>query len=166
MEGLYWEMMEMVEDADELVVQIFSWLSRVSTFVFLTYYTILDSVGGIGLGRALILAKAPKWTPDQREAFIKFLNEFWIDKWVGGVGSVISQTGSWAIFFATVFAAIALFLAKKAPLPALLIFVAFGWELQVSHASYNGPIAFGLLIISAAWIYFQKSEKSDVEKDI
>jgi len=79
------------------------------------------------------------------------LNTTWTDPWVGGVGS---QTGSWAVFAATLSAAIALFLTRKIPWPPLVLLVAFGWELQVSHASPHGPIAFSLLIVSAAWIWW------------
>ena len=57
----------------------------------------------------------------------------WIDKWVGGVGSFISETGSYAVLLATAFLAVALFITKKAPWPSLILLVAFGYELQVSH---------------------------------
>lgn len=69
------------------------------------------------------------------------------------MGSVISLTGSWAVFFAALFLAIALLLAKKAPIWPLLLLVGFGWELQVSHTAPHGPIAFALLIIAALWIW-------------
>jgi hypothetical protein len=57
------------------------------------------------------------------------------------------------VLFATLFAAIALFLAKKASWPPLLILVVAGYELQVSHASFHGPIAFSLLAISSIWLW-------------
>ncbi len=72
---------------------------------------------------------------------IQVLNTTWVDSWVSGIGSFVSHTGSWAVFFATLFLAIALFLAKKAPWPQLVLLVAFGWELQVSHTAFHGPIA-------------------------
>jgi len=78
--------------------------------------------------------------------------------WVGGVDTFISQTGSSAVLAASVFAASALALARKAEWPALVLLLAFGWQLQVSHASPHGPIAFGLLILSALWIWW--SERS------
>jgi len=34
------------------------------------------------------------------------------------------------------------------------LLLAFGWQLQVRHASPNGPIAFSLLILSALWIWW------------
>ena len=76
----------------------------------------------------------------------------WTDHWVGGVGSVISETGAWAVFVAALLAAAALLLARAAAWPALVLLVASGWELQVSHTMPHGPIAFGLLAVSALWI--------------
>jgi hypothetical protein len=70
-----------------------------------------------------------------------------------GVGSFISHTGSHAVLAATVFAAAGLWLTQKVPRLALVPLLAFGWELQTSHASPHGPIAFALLIISALWIW-------------
>ncbi len=135
-------------------------VSRAATFVFVVYYTVLDAVGGIGLGRTIgiteRLAKAPAdqphLTPDQLEGVKLVLNQAWTDPWVGGVGSVISQTGSWAVFVAALFAAAALFLAKRAAWPPLVLLVVFGWELQLSHAAYHGPIAFAVLIVAALWL--------------
>jgi hypothetical protein len=73
---------------------------------------------------------------------------------VGGVGSFFSLTGSWAVFIACVFAAAALLVAKKMWWAPLVVLLAFGWELQESHASPNGPIAFSLLIVAALWIWW------------
>jgi hypothetical protein len=53
-----------------------------------------------------------------------------------------------------VLAAAALFLTRKVSWPPLVVFVAFGWELQRSHASPHGPIAFGLLIVASLWIWW------------
>jgi hypothetical protein len=33
----------------------------------------------------------------------------------------------------------------------MAVLVAFGWELQTTHAAPHGPIAFALLIVAAAW---------------
>ena len=74
----------------------------------------------------------------------------WIDPLVGGVGSAISLTGSWAIFVAAVAAAAFLLLNRRSSWLVCLLLVAFGWELQVAHASHHGPIAFALLALAAA----------------
>ena len=135
-----------------------AWLGRVATFVFLIYYTALDSIGGSGLGRAILNTEAMvadgELSPDQLQGVIAVLDTNWVDPWVGGVGSCISLTGSWAAFFAALFVGLALLVAKRAPWPALILLVAFGWELQMSHTMPHGPIAFALLIVSALWIWW------------
>jgi hypothetical protein len=153
-----WIMVGRVTDADGAAAVALAWLSRVATFVFVIYYTALDAIGGFGLARSIIdtqnLANGGKLTPDQVKGVETLLNVTWVDPWTGGVGSFISLTGSWAIFIAAVLAAAALFLTRKVPWPPLVVLVAFGWELQTSHASPYGPIAFGLLIIAALWIWW------------
>jgi hypothetical protein len=135
---------------------LLAWLSRAATFVFLIYYTALDSIGGFGLGRAILntqrLAAEGRLTAEQVDGVALVLNTNWSDPWVGGVGSMISLTGSWAAFVATVPLAIALGVAGAAPWPSLLLLVGFGWELQMSHTMPHGPIAFALLIASTLWI--------------
>jgi hypothetical protein len=153
-----WLMVRRVEDGDGGVAVFFSWLSRLATFIFLIYYTALDSIGGSGMARAILntqnLANQGQLTADQVKGVALVLNTTWVDPWVGGVGSAISLTGSWAAFAATVFIAVALWLARKASWPALLLLVGFGWELQMSHTMPHGPIAFSLLIVSAIWIWW------------
>ena len=121
--------------------------------VFLIYYTALDTLGGTGLGRLMINTQSLKLTPEQIDGVAQLLNRTWVDPWVGGVGSFFSLTGSWAVFIACVLAAAALLVARKMWWPPLIVLLAFGWELQTSHASPNGPIAFGLLIVAALWMW-------------
>ena len=153
-----WLLADKVASSEGSAATIFAWLSRVATFVFLIYYTALDSIGGIGLGKSIEiteqLAREGKLTPEQVMGVAQVLNRTWTNAWVGGVGSFISLTGSWAVFASSVFLAFALLLTQKVPWPALILLVAFGWELQVSHTMPHGPIAFGLLIISAFWIWW------------
>lgn len=138
------------------VAVLCAWLSRAATFFFLISYTALDSIGGIGLGRTILQMQAMQasgqLTAHQMEGAIQVLDATWVDPWIGGVHSVISLMGSWSVFAAAVFAAAALHLARKAPWPALVLLVGFGWEIQVSHASPHGPIGFALLALAAAWI--------------
>jgi hypothetical protein len=135
-----------------------AWLARFATFVFAVYYTALDSIGGIGMSQSIMLteqlARDGALTPEQVQGVIKVLNGTWTNKWAGGVGSFVSLTGSWAAFASALLVAVALWLAKKAPWPALVLLVAFGWELQVSHTMPHGPIAGALLIVSALWMWW------------
>jgi len=170
-----WLLVGQIGRADGHLAVALAWLSRAATLVFLIYYTALDSIGGTGLGRLLLNTQClasqyskqcsanndpgPPLTPEQIEGIARLLNTNWVDPWVGGVDSFISQTGSSAVLAASVFAASALALARKAEWPALVLLLAFGWQLQVSHASPHGPIAFGLLILSALWIWWSKRSR-------
>ncbi len=78
-------------------------------------------------------------TADEAAGAIKLLNADWVDPLTGGIGSVISLGGSWAIFIAAVSAALALVLTRRAPWPAALLLVGFGWEIQVAHAAPQRP---------------------------
>jgi hypothetical protein len=151
-----WTLLFRVDGADGVAAFALAWLARLAVLVFAVYYTVLDAVGGIGLGRSLLtveaLAAARTLTPDQLAGARLLLDTLWTDPWVGGVGSVVSETGSWAILLGAICAAASLALARAAPWPALVLLLGFGWELQVSHASPHGPIAFALLIASALWM--------------
>ena len=152
-----WILAGLTAASEKVAVVLLAWLSRVATFVFLIYYTALDSTGGSGLGRTILntqaLAVQQKFTPDQVAAVTAVLNKTWVDPWVGGVGSFTSLTGSWAVFFAALFLALALVLDKKISWVPALLLAAFGWELQVSHTMPYGPVAFSLLIVSGIWIW-------------
>jgi len=158
--GLWLMVSETATETAGPVAILAAWVARIATFLFAVYYTVLDAIGGIGLGRMIHITERlaaapsdrPHLTETQLDGVILVLNKSWTDYWSGGVGSVISLTGSWAIFVAAVAAAVALFLTRRAGLAPLALLVAFGWVLQVSHASYTGPIAFSLLFIAALWM--------------
>jgi hypothetical protein len=95
-------------------------------------------------------------SPEQLAGVELVVNALWTDPIAGGVGSVVSQTGSWAVFTSATFLAAALFMANKVPWPTVVLLVGFGWELQLSHTMPHGPIAFGLLLVAAAWIWFAR----------
>jgi hypothetical protein len=155
-----WLLAGRVDDADGTIPSTLAWLSRAATLTFLVYYTALDSIGGTGLARLLLntnaLAEAGRLTPAQVEGVALVLNTTWADTWVGGVRSFISEMGSWAVLAAVVLAAAALLLARKAPWPPLIVLVAFGRQLNTSHASPHGPIAFALLIVAAIWLWWSE----------
>jgi hypothetical protein len=147
-----WQLASLNDRSANAVVQALAWLARVATFVFLIYYTALDSIGGSGLGRSIIISQTMGLTADQLSGAVLLLDKTWVDPWVGGVGSFISQTGSWAAFFAALFVAAALLVDKTISWPPALLLVGFGWELQMSHTMPHGPIAFALLIAAGVWI--------------
>ena len=152
-----WILAGLTSVSTNVAVLMLAWLSRISTFVFLIYYTALDSIGGSGLARTILttqsMADQGKLTADQLAGVVSVLNAAWVDPWVGGVGSFISMTGSWAAFFAALFVALALLVGKKISWIPALLFTAFGWELQMSHTMPHGPIAFSLLIIAGIWVW-------------
>jgi hypothetical protein len=157
-----WLLVGKVDDNDGAIAMALAWLSRAFTFVFLIYYTALDTIGGTGLGRLILNTQSlaasappdPHLDPHQVDGVKLLLDRTWIDPWVGGVGSFFSLTGSWAVFIACVFAAAALLLAKKMSVLPLIVLLLFGWQLQVSHASPNGPIAFALLVVAGVWMWW------------
>ena len=153
-----WLILADVTDGDSGYARAAAWFARAAILVFVVYYTVLDAIGGIGLGRTLIttnaMAASGQLDAHQLEGVILLLNAMWTDPFVGGVGSFVSQTGSWAIFIATVAAALAMLLTRRAAWSPLIVLVAFGWELQTSHAALHGPIAFALLVVASAWLWW------------
>ena len=153
-----WRLLAPVGAADGLLAMAAAWLARVAVFVFLVFYTVLDGIGGVGLGRSIVVLQGmiadKTLTKDQADGAIGLLNAMWVDPKVGGVGSFISLGGSYAILLAALLIVAALLPARRIHwLPALLL-VAFGYQLQESHAAPHGPIAFALLIVAAfvmAW---------------
>lgn len=147
-----------VRDEDGAAAVALAWLARAATFVFLIYYTALDSIGGTGLARSILSAQdlfaAGKLSQTQMDGVALLLNTVWVDPYVGGVGSFISLTGSWAVLIAAFSAAGSLYLARRAPWPALLLLAAFGWMIFTSHAAPYGPIGFLCLTASALWIWW------------
>ena len=141
----------------------FAWSARIATVIFMIYYTVLDSIGGIGLGRELLVLKELQdtgaLTAVDAKTIATFLDRMWVDPWVGGVGSFVSLTGSWAIFVAAVCAAGYLYLNRKATWLEVILLIAFGWELQQAHASYHGPIAFSLLALASSLRLSRKASR-------
>lgn len=133
-------------------------LARAAILVFAVYFTVLDGIGGIGLGRTILvvqeLVARGKLSPSQLDGVVLLLNTMWVDPVVGGVGSLISETASWAAFASAFLVASALLLSGRAGWANMVPLLGFGWSLQTAHASPHGPIAFALLIVAAAWLWF------------
>jgi len=64
------------------------------------------------------------------------------------------------VLLASIFIAASLALAKRAPWPALILLLGFGWQLYTSHASPHGPIAFGLLIAASLWTWWWRRRRA------
>jgi len=152
-----WILASLTNASTNLLVLLLAWLSRIATFVFFIYYTALDSIGGFGLARTILVTQSMssqgKLSPDQLAGVVNVLNATWVDSWVGGVSSFVSLTGSWAAFYAALLLAVALLLDRKASWIPAIVLVAFGWELQMSHTMPHGPIAFALLIVAGIWVW-------------
>jgi hypothetical protein len=140
-----------------------AWLARLSIFIFVVYYTVLDAVAGIGLGRYITTTQAlvadGKLSPTQLDGAVLLLNTVWLDPFIGGVGSFVSLTGSYAALSAAVFIAAALLLSGRAGWVSAVLLVGFGWELQTAHAAPHGPIAFALLILAAGSMWFRSRRR-------
>jgi hypothetical protein len=156
-----WLMVDDVGAADGGAAMVCAWLARVAIFVFAVYFTVLDAIGGIGLGRTIVVVESLKLDDKQLDVVKMLLNKMWTDSLVGGVGSTISLTASWAAFVASVLVAATLLLSSRAGWVNMAVLVAFGWELQTSHAAPHGPIAFALLIVASGWLWWTRRRRSN-----
>jgi hypothetical protein len=153
-----WMTLGPVSRADGTPAMVCAWLARLAIFVMAVYFTVLDGIGGISLGRTIVVVQRliadGKLNPAQLEGVVLLLNTMWVDPLVGGLGSFVSLTASWAAFSAAVLVAAALLLSGRAGWLSAVLLVAFGWELQTAHAAPHGPIAFGLLILATLSIWW------------
>ena len=162
-----WLMIEGIGGEDGSAAFACVWLARAAIFVFAIYFTVLDAIGGIGLGRTLLIVQGlmadGKISPAQFDGIVSLLNTLWTDPLIGGIGSFVSLNGSWAAFAAAIFLAAALLLSGRAGWANMVPLLGFGWELQTAHASPHGPIAFALLIVASAWLWWAgRRRRADV----
>ena len=75
-----------------------AWRPRAAILIFIIYYTVLDSIGGIAVGA--LITHTRSWTGERRHVAIELVNFLFTNSAVGGTGSIISQLGSWAAFLA------------------------------------------------------------------
>ena len=52
-----WLMLDGIGAADGSATRVTAWLARASIFAFALYFTILDAIGGIGLGRTILVVQ-------------------------------------------------------------------------------------------------------------
>ena len=76
-------MVDGIGDEDGAAAVAAVWLARAAIFVMVIYFTVLDAIGGIGLGRTILtvqsLAAAGKLSPQQVEGAALLLNTLWVD---------------------------------------------------------------------------------------
>jgi hypothetical protein len=153
-----WMMVGPVSGADGTPAMVCAWLARAAIFFMAVYFTVLDGIGGISLGRTIVVVQGliadGKLSPAQLDGVVLLLNTMWVDPLVGGLGSFVSLAASWAAFSAALLVAAALLLSGRAGWLSALLLVAFGWELQTAHAAPHGPIAFALLILATLSIWW------------
>jgi hypothetical protein len=153
-----WMLVGPVSRADGTPALVCAWLARVAIFVMAVYFTVLDGIGGISLGRTIVVVQClvadGKLSPAQLDAVALVLNTMWVDPLVGGLGSFVSLTASWAALAASALIAAALLLSRRAGWLSAVLLLAFGWELQTAHAAPHGPIAFSLLILATLSIWW------------
>ena len=159
-----WLMVDDVGGSDGGAAIACAWLARAAIFIFAVYFTVLDAIGGIGLGRTIVVVESLKLSQQQLDPIILLLNTMWTDPFVGGVGSFVSLTASWAAFAASVLVAATLLLARRAGWLNMVLLLGFGWELQTSHAALHGPIAFALLIVASGWMWWIRRRRGHAAK--
>lgn len=122
---------------DGAAALVCAWLARLAIFVMLIYFTALDAICGIGLGRTVLVVQGlvadGKLSPQQFDGIVLLLDSLWTDPWIGGVASFVSETASWAAFAASVFIAAAdrltrPFVRRRQPRPAAV-------AARLSHAA-------------------------------
>jgi hypothetical protein len=115
--------------------------------IFVVYYTALDSVAGVALGRLLGYMQS---LPSAQQAIV----QHGIDRLYGWTGVLLFfQVGKWAWILGMFVAASALARAAR-PWPPVVLLALSGLPLRWDHARPYGPIAFGLFFIAALWLEF------------
>jgi hypothetical protein len=63
-----WLMVDDVGAADGSAAMVCAWLARAAIFVFAVYFTVLDAIGGIGLGRTIVVVERRQATRRHQDA--------------------------------------------------------------------------------------------------
>jgi hypothetical protein len=78
-----WLMVDGIGRDDGSAAMGCAWLARSAIFVFLIYFTVLDAIGGIGLGRTILTVQSlvadGKLSPQQFDGIVLLLNTIWTD---------------------------------------------------------------------------------------
>lgn len=124
-------------------------VAKISLFLFAVAYTVYDAAAGIGLGNLIRQIKALPL--NQQEPLEKLVQAYFLDPYLGGMNSWLSQFASWTWLVAVIAVVSVLYRAKKPFLPLILLLLS-GIYLWMSHAYPNGPIAFACLFFANIWL--------------
>jgi hypothetical protein len=127
-------------------------LSRVALWFFVVFYTVLDSIVGLAVGTILAHQTPAMDAATTAEIVQRLFN----DPIVGGNGSLVSRTGSWAWFVAMIAAIVSLFLVNRGRslsvlFPPLVLLAICAWAIETSHTNPTGPIAFACFALASIW---------------
>lgn len=122
------------------------WSTRIAILLFIIYYTALDTLGGVGIG--VLIDHTRNWTGPARQTAVQLVQFLFTNSAVGGTGSVLSETASWAALLA--FAGVALCVARAGgPLLASFLLAAGGVLIEIAHTRPYGPLGFACVLLSA-----------------
>lgn len=136
---------------------LFGIVSQISFFFFIVYYTVYDSVAGIGTGVLIdVVRNSP---PEKQQAGIELIQKYFQHPYLGGSHTWLSEFASMAWLVAILSLIVVLFRQKKPYIP-LLFFLLSGGLIWYNHGFPTGPMGFGCFFIGAAWIeYASGSDK-------
>ncbi len=81
-----WLMVDGVSGADGGAAMVCAWLARAAIFVFAVYFTVLDAIGGIGLGRTIVVVESLKLEPQQLDVVKMLLKRCGLIHWLAASG--------------------------------------------------------------------------------
>lgn len=132
-------------------------VARMATWLFIVYYAAFDSIAGLGTG--LLIRHGLALPPEQQAIAAKLAQEYFLDPYLGGMHSWMSEFASLAWLVAAWATAWVLYWAKK-PLVTVCLIAVAGAVLWISHAYPYGPVAFSCLFVAYAWLEFTPSRQA------
>ena len=157
-------MVDGIGDEDGAAAVAAVWLARAAIFVMVIYFTVLDAIGGIGLGRTILtvqsLAAAGKLSPQQVEGTALLLNTLWVDPLVGGsaLSSARPRHGRPSLPRCSLPRPCCCRIAPAGP--TWQCWWPSAGSCSTAHAAPHGPIAFALLIVASVWLWFSRTRRA------
>jgi len=131
---------------------------RICMFVFGVSYIAFDTAAGLVTG-ILVKAANASGTPDAWRAAIQTV---WSHPIIGGAPApLLAILGSLALSVGTIAAAVTLKRSGSSWAPLLLLVLSsFGIAVFKTHAWPGGPLTFGGIAVSAAWLLVEKRARA------